>query len=231
MNPALEMIAPADVQREADAATTEALAFVESHRIEVSDRDSLIRAVELRLVIAERQQTIANKIAKPKAWAHGLHKWFCALESAALAPYTKLDTYERDQIREFKAAEDRRRAEAERLEAERQRRDAEARAATEAAALETTGDHTLADAVLEEAVSAPAPVVVLPDATKVDGLAFTRRYLWRYAPGGLVRALALLPRPYLTVDEKKITLFAKAMKGTATLPGIEFYHVDDPVRR
>jgi hypothetical protein len=78
---------------------------------------------------------------------------------------------------------------------------------------------------VEEALTAPAPVVVLPDTTKtVEGLKFTRRWLWR------VTQERLVPREYLCLDDKKIGAYARAMKGSGQIPGIEIYFVDDPVR-
>ena len=99
----------------------------------------------------------------------------------------------------------------------------------------------MAAAVLAEAIAAPAPVVVLPDATKaVDGLKFVRRWLWRYAggpadlkqtpPAVLARTMQLIPREYLCVDEKKVGAIARSSKGTIKIPGIEIYFVDEPVR-
>jgi len=93
--------------------------------------------------------------------------------------------------------------------------------------------------VLEEAISAPPPVVALRDETR--GIAkFVRRYRWRYAggpeaveqtpPALVARTLAIIPRDFCCVDEVKLGAYTRAMKGSASVPGIEFFHVDDPVR-
>ena len=111
----------------------------------------------------------------------------------------------------------------------------------EAAALERAGEHALAEAVIAESLSAPDPIVVLQDATKqVEGLKFTRRYCWRFSGGPkevektppevLLRAMQLVPRDFLMPDAKKIGAYARSMKGAGKVPGIEFYHVDDPTR-
>jgi len=234
-------ISPDVVAREADEAKRLALAFVDANKVAVVDDASLERAAAIRTAIGEKVKGIEAQLSKPKAWAYGLHKWFCGLETAAASPYLQLDAYERDQIREWKAEQDRVREARERELADQQRREQEIRASTEAAAHERAGDHQMAAAVLEEAIAAPAPVVCLPDTTKgVAGLSFTRRYLWRYSGGPKVlkdtppaivaRAMAITPREFLCHDEKKISAYAKAMKGTAKIPGIEFYHVDDPTR-
>jgi hypothetical protein len=236
-----EMISPDVVAREADVAKQHAVAFVEQNKIAVTDRASYERAAQIRTAIGEKLKGIEAQLEKPKSWAHGLHKWFCTLESAAKAPYLQLDAYEREELRVYKAEQDRLREVRERELAEQQRRQDESRAAAEAAAHERAGDHAMAEAVMAEAIAAPAPVVSLPDTTKgVAGLSFTRRYLWKYfngpatvkdtPPAVITRALSLVPREFLMLDERKVSAYAKAMKGGAKVPGLEFYYVDDPTR-
>jgi hypothetical protein len=235
----MEMISPADVQASAEAAQKEALTFVDVNKVAVTDVVSLERAVLVRTAIGEKMKAIQETLAPPKSWAYKLHRWFCDLESAATAPYEHLDTYERAQISDFKQAQDRIREARERELADERRRADEARAAAEAAALERSGEHEMAAAVMEEAIAAPQPVVALPDVTR--GVAsFTRRWTWRYAGGPkdvkqtppqiLARTMALIPREFLCVDEAKIGTYARSMKGSGKIPGIEIYYVDDPRR-
>jgi len=239
MMPITEVVQPADVQAIAGHAEQDAISFVEAHKIDVTDVPSLERAVSVRDVIGAKQKEIVAKLAKPKKWAHGLHAWFCELERTALAPLNKLDAYEAQQIRAFKQQQDRERQQREREEADRQRRDRETRAAAEAAALERDGETAMAAAVVQEAISAPTPVVTLPDVTR--GVAkFVRRYKWKYAggpeyvattpPDVVARTLRLIPREFTCVDEIKMGAYARSMKGTGVVPGIEFFHSDDPVR-
>jgi hypothetical protein len=173
--------------------------------------------------------------------AHKLHQALCDQESEILRPLQRLDALKRSAIAAFKNREDEDRRQRERAEAEQLRRQREETAAREAAALEAEGEHATAAAVIEEAITAPAPVVVLPDTTRtVEGLHFTRRWCWRYAggpadvrntpPDVLARALAMLPASFLMIDEKKIGAYARSMKASARVPGIEFYAVDDPRR-
>lgn len=223
MNPTEQMIAPADVQAAADEATRAALLFVEQHKVAVVDLDSLQRAVRVRTEIAARQATIVEKLAKPKSWAHGLHKWFCGLENAALAPYAALDDFERGQIREFKISEDRARQQREQALADQRKRDDEERATREAAALEASGDHATAAAVVAEAIAAPAPVIVLRDEVK-DIAKFRRVWKWR------LKNDALVPRAFLAVDTPKLNKYATAMQDSASVEGIEFFYEDVPIR-
>jgi hypothetical protein len=163
--------------------------------------------------------------------AHRLHRALCDRENEILAPLRDLDHRKREQMSTYKAREEAERRARERALQDEQKRIRESAAAFEAAALEQLGQPTLAAAVLDEAVSAPLPVVALPDALKsVDGLKFVRRYQWRYANNDRERALRLIPREYLVVDEKKLSALARAMKGSVTVPGIEFFSTDEAVR-
>lgn len=241
MTPTPTMIAPADVQAAATAAEQDARTFVQLNQIPVLDLASCQQAVTIRQRIAEKKAEIEAKLKEPKAWAFKLHRWFCSLENAAMKPLDDLDIYERGQIASFKDAQDRLRREREQAEADQRRREQEADAMHLAAAYETAGETALAEAVLAEALHQPPAIVVLPDVTKqVAGLKFTRRYLWRYTGGPktladtppeiIARSLAIMPRDYLCVDEKKIGTYARSMKEAASIPGIEFYSVEEPVR-
>lgn len=193
--------------------------------VRVLDVPSLEQAVLDRQAIGDSVKRVETFFAPFKSTAHKLHKMLCDRENEILGPLLRLDRAMRDGISTFKAAEDRARQQREREESDRRRREDEERATREAAALEQAGDHALAAAVVAEALAAPAPVVVLPDTTKgVEGLKFTRRWLWR------VVHTEIVPREYLCLDEKKIGAYARAMKGSGQIPGIDIYFVDDPVR-
>jgi hypothetical protein len=193
--------------------------------VHVGDHTSLAQAVLDRQAIAESVKRVQAFFEPFKSSAYKLHRMLCDRENEILGPLLRLDKAMREGISAFKAAEDRARLQRERDESERRRRDDEERAAREAAHLEAAGEHALAAAVVDEAIAAPAPVVVLPDTTKgVDGLKFTRRWLWRPTNA------ALVPREFLCLDEKKISAYARAMKGSGAIAGIEIYYIDDPVR-
>lgn len=226
-----EMVAPADVQALADEETRAAHAFVAANRVAVVDLVTLEQAVRIRTSIGERQHAITAKLAKPKSWAYGLHKWFCDLESTALKPYQQLDAFESAEITHFKEEQDRIRQAREREETEQRRRDDEARVTAEAAHHEAAGDHAMAAAIVEEQLAAPMPLVVLPDVTKqVADLKFRREWKWRFVGNDAARAMTLLPRNFLTPDERKIGAFVRNMKDSAAIPGIDVYYVDVPIR-
>ncbi len=219
----MEMISPADVQESANVATREVLAFVETNRVIVCDLESLVRANTVRKAIGERQKAIQAQLAKPKSWADGLHKWFCSLERAALAPLQILDGFEREQIRAFNDQQTRERQAREQQLAEARRLADEARATTEAAALERAGEHQLAAAVVAEALAAPPPMVVLVDEVKAVQ-SFRRR--WTYE----VVNEAEVPRDFLMLDTTKLQRYAVAMKDSGKVPGVRFFSIDDPIR-
>ena len=220
----MEMISPADVQEQANITTREVLAFVTAHKVFVTDLDTLTRARDVRHAIGERQKRIADQLAKPKSWAHGLHAWFCSLERAALAPLTTLDNFEKEQIRAFNDAQTLLREERERQIAEARRQADEARATAEAAALERAGEHQLAAAVVAEQLAAPPPMVILPNDVKAAGQTFRRRWTFE------VVNEAEVPRDFLLVDTTKLGRYATAMKDSAKVPGVRFFSIDDPIR-
>jgi len=211
------------------AATSSALAERVHEAGAIVDLITLDRAVRDRQSIGDAIKRVQEFFSPIKTMAHRLHKAICEREATILEPLEHADNERREAIRRYKAAEDARRRDEESRIAEAQRRDRDAIAANEAAALESAGEHAAAAAVIAETIATPPPVVVLPDATK--GIAkFTRRYLWRYKGNNALTATPLIPREYMIPDEKKIGAYARAMKGTGQIAGIDFYYVDDPIR-
>lgn len=222
------------------AATTQSLA-VRLAGSAITDLASLGQAVSDRQLIGESVKRVQEFFTPFKAMAHKLHKALCDRENEILGPLLRLDAEKRTAISAFKDEQDRARQARERALVDQQRRENETRAAHEAALLEASGDREMAAAVLADAIAAPAPVVVLADETEdVEGLQFTRRWLWRYAGGPkdikqtppqvLARTLQLIPREFLCVDEKKVGAYVRSMKNSGRIPGLEIYYVDDPVR-
>jgi hypothetical protein len=222
------------------ARTTESLARQLEPTI-ILDTASLEHAVRDRQDLGGAIARVEAFFAPLKKMAYDLHRALCTRENEILAPLQRVDRLKREAISAYKAEQDRLREAEERRLAELQRQADEARAAAEAAALERTGDHAMAAAVLEEAITRADPVVVLPDRTRqVDGLSFVRRWLWRYSggptdlkqtpPAILARSLALVPREFLCVDVAKVSAHVRAHKGSAKIPGIQIFYVDDPRR-
>jgi hypothetical protein len=198
--------------------------------ITIRTQPELAQAAIDRQDLGERLKRVDEFFKPFTDMAHKLHKALCARRDEIKAPIELLDNQIRLAISGYKQDEDRRRREEEQRIAEERRRAEEVRLSIEAAALERDGDHEAAAAVLEAALDAPAPVVVLPDTTKVDGLSFRKVWRWRYLNDDKERALQLIPRDFLCVDESKLTKYAGAMRESAKVPGIQFYSEDLPVR-
>lgn len=199
--------------------------------IAIRNQSELAQAALDRQELGDRLKRIDDFFKPFTDMAHKLHKALVARRDEIKAPLETIDTKLKNAIILFKADDDRRRREEEARLAETQRKADEARAATEAAALEAAGEPELAAAVLEQAIDAPAPVVVLQDTTKVDGMSYRREWKWRWLNGDQARALQLLPREYLMPDEKRIGSVVKAMKDATKIPGVQVYYEDVPVRR
>jgi hypothetical protein len=197
----------------------------------VRTRQDCEQAVTDRKTVAERRAAIVQFFEPLKSAAHTLHAAICGRERQALAPYDAVDASLKTAIARFlvEDAAATRAAEQAASAAATAAREAEALAA--AAALAGAGDLESADAVIEAVVAAPPVAVVLPRAkAQIAGLRTRTNYRWRYLDDDKDRAFTVIPREYLTVDEAKITAYAKAMKGTGTIPGITFYSTEDPVR-
>jgi len=148
--------------------------------------------------------------------AHAAHKELVALKKQFTGPLDNVEhkikfgmqtwAQEQERIRREKEAEIRRQQE----KADEERRLAEAEA------LEKAGKPEEAEAVLDQpAMVAP---VVLPNAQpKIEGVSM--REVWRFR----IVDESKIPREFLIVDEKKLGAFARNMKQTANVPGVEFY--------
>jgi hypothetical protein len=190
----------------------------------------LAQAALDRQDLGERLKRIDEFFAPFCDLAYKLHRALTARRAEIKMPLEAVDLKLRNAIAAYKAEEDRRRREQEAQLAEIRRQEEEARLLAEAALLESAGDHVLAAAVLETAETAIAPVVVLPDTTKVDGLSFRREWKWRWLHNDRERALQLLPRDYLCPDEQRISKVVAALKDCARIPGVEVFYEDLPIR-
>lgn len=223
------------------ADTTNDLARRLGSTLVIATTADLEQAVIDRSAIGDAIKRVEEFFEVPIKMAYELHRTLTSRRRNILGPLQLVDRQKADAIADFKRRADAERAVREREQADQRRRDDEARAASEAAQLERDGQPALAAAVMAEAIAAPTPVVALPDVTKqVAGLKFRRTWHWRYASGPadvdqtpphvLARALAIVPREFLTLDERKVQTYVNAMKQSAQVPGLEFFYTDDPVR-
>jgi hypothetical protein len=205
------------------ASSSTAIETVEGLGIAVGDRQR----------IADLRKRVVDYFAPIKTMAYQLHRQICQRESAILDPLDGRDRSIRDAMSAFKRAQDEQRLALERAEQDRRKREAEATVLHEAASLESAGLPEIAAALVEDAMVAPPPVVTLPDRTReVAGFKTRRVWKWKYQGTAADReqVLALIPRQFLAVDEIKINSYVRAMKSSGSIPGIEIYSVDEPVR-
>lgn len=166
--------------------------------------------------IKRRIKAVKDGIAPIKSKTYSAYKEVLALETRLTEPYERA---EREIVKpamgRFQMDLDRKRREEEdRLRQEARNREEEARLA-EASRLEKEGEREMADAVLDAPVIVPA--IVLPDTTKQEGISY--RETWRFR----VINPDLVPREFLTLDEKKIGGVVRALKSEAKIPGIEVF--------
>jgi hypothetical protein len=227
------------------ATTSQALA-TRLEQTAVTDLASCEQAVLDRQTLGDAITRVETFFEPFVAMAHQLHKALCDRRTEILAPLKRLDVAKREAIRTFKEAQDRIREQRERELAEARRKEEEARAVAEAAHYESSGDHEMATAILAEAIAAPMPIAIVEDQLdQIEGLHFTRRWLWKFSGGPrltpaemlkktppqfVARSMNLIPREFLCVDVAKVTKHVNAHKGSAKIPGIDVYYVDDPRR-
>jgi hypothetical protein len=104
-----------------------------------------------------------------------------------------------------------------------------------AAALEAEGKHAEANAVLDAPPppppppappAAPAPVAAMPEAPKADGVSFRQNWKARVVDLQLLLEAVASGRQPLTMieaNQKALDGIAKALKGEARIPGVEFF--------
>jgi len=195
--------------------------------------EELTTAVADRQRIADLRKRVVDYFAPLKSMAYQLHRKICDRENAIVAPLDARDRLVRDAMANFKRAQDDQRLALERAEQDRRRREDHARALHEASILESAGHADIAAAIVDDAITAPPPAVTLPDPVRnVSGLKFRKVWKWRYAgtAADRERVLKLIPREFLAVDEVKVNSYVRSMKSSGSIPGIEIYSVDEPVR-
>jgi hypothetical protein len=122
-----------------------------------------------------------------------------------------------------------RREEEVKLRAIAEREAAEARKRLEEEAVKViteTGDITEAESIVEASI-AIVPEVVELKAPDMKWTGVSHRALYRYR----VTDINAVPREYLVINEQKLAQLARDSKGSATVPGIEFYEEKTLVQR
>jgi hypothetical protein len=151
-------------------------------------------------------------------------------------PLLCIDNYEKTlklKASNFMEAEEKKRREIEaklreeaRLEAEKKEKEAEVLRQKQAK-LELEGKEKEAEKIQEKIekkekeidIVNSLPPVITASYDKPTNISSVREYKYE------ILDEKLIPKEYLMIDEKKIASYAKAMKGTGTIPGIRFFDV------
>ena len=232
---------------EARAVAATALTLPEQARALVIDSHEHFEVAGAFLVqIKQRRQAIADRLTPGKKLAYAAYQEWLGLEREADAPCAEAEritkagmaTYQADQERARRIAEDAAAAERRRLEiaaqalVDEERRAAEAAAElardTAAEAAMDAGDLDAAEAILEAPlepvlVAPPAPILPLPveapPIAKAAGVSFRQKWSYRIVDP------ARIDRRWLEPDEKKIrqTVTALGADAALTIGGIEVF--------
>ena len=161
--------------------------------------------------------------ADPKKKAQEAHKSIVAAEKQQLEPVERAESIVKQKMAAWERAErDRIMAERRRLEAEARKRDEDRRFAA-AIAAEEAGKKAEAEAILER--PAPAPVVKMPEAPKVEGISYRTTYSGTVVDkAAFIRWIAENPEErghFVLFNQSAIDSRAREMRGAFNLPGCE----------
>jgi len=173
-------------------------------------------------LIARRRKQIEEVFDPIVSKAHGTWKEACNQRTKLIDPLEEAKTFVNGKLRAFDAEQDRIRRQEEARLAEIAKKQRDDDAIKEAESLKAAGEHELAEMALQVAAEAPAPVVVLPSSTpKMSEM--QSRVTWKFR----IVNEALVPREFMSPDEKKIGAVVRSQKSMAKIPGIEIYSEKD----
>ena len=212
---------PAALEDKLRATGSETVEYAKSLAI-VND-DAFQTAGEFLREIKARTKQVTDYWADPKAKAAAAHKEIVAKEKAMTAPLTEAEAiikrsmtvYQQEQLAKRRAEE---------AEIRRKQQEERDRLLAEAAAAETAGNVVEAEVTLAmaEMVEDMAPAPVAPPPPKAQGISTRTTWKARIVNEKIVPPYAngVTIRP---VDLSALNGIARLTKGTATIPGIEFY--------
>lgn len=199
-----------------DLATRGSAFVTKANAIEVTDGATYKEAGEFAVEMKGLVKTVEQRFEPACSAAYQAHRAMTRLRDEAKSPFEQAAAIVTRKQKDYRVEEERKaRAEEARLQ-ELARKDAEKRRAQEVRKAERRGDDETAVA-LKEAPVAVAPVVVARDIPKVEGQA--ARKIWKYK----VIDPDIIPRQFLCLDTTKLGNYARSMKETASVPGVEFY--------
>lgn len=198
------------------------LAIIKASKLAITNNQDFELAGAMLVELKTYAKRVEEYWAEPKKTAYATWKDICTKEKAVLDPLSKAEKTIKDKMGQYQRQQEaKERAIREELE-RRQREEAE-RLMKEAEEKEAAGDMLGADLALAQAemVETSSPVVVIQQAAATG---ISSRKVWKarvtdesQVP---VEVAGITIRP---VDLSALNNLAKATKGKAKIPGVEFY--------
>lgn len=201
---------------QADELRREALSLRASE-IRVVNKETYDQAAGFLRSVSRVRARIEELFEPAVRKAHEAHKAVLAAKGEILAPLAPAEKALRLAMQGWLAEVERERQAAEAKARAQARQAEEEEKARRAAELAEAG---VEEEEIQQTVAAmPAPVAVspAPQLTRVEGVA--QRVEWRFE----IVNEALVPREYLSIDEKKIRAVVKAFKGEKEIPGVRIF--------
>ena len=190
-------------------------AQIEAKMLVVNSPESYRMADVFCVQIAERENKVKDNFAKSKQAAFLAHREICAQEKGHLDGWAEIRKTLKGKMDKWRVEEEIRRLQEEEKQREINRKLAEEAAQAQALEAERLGEKALAEAIINQTVIS-APPIVKSEIPKIE----TRiRYTWR---ARIVNPL-IIPDEFWDINEQKLNARARETKGTAIVPGVEFY--------
>ena len=209
------------------------LAIKAANELSVTDGESYATAAKYTQGYAARKKEIEDYWREPKQAANRMHKDLVAREKTMLQPIEQANTIVQNKMKAYITEQERIRRQAEE-EARRLREEEAKRLLEEAVKAEAEGDAESAamNMAMAETVSEMdvAPSVAHLEPLKVEGV--SSRKTWK----ARVTNETLVPAYYnnmelRTINSSMLNTIARTTKGTAKIPGVEFYEDISLTRR
>lgn len=151
--------------------------------------------------------------------AHNAHKKAIAAMKKHSDPVDQAESIVKHKVAGYLAAEEKKRQEQEAKARAEAKKKADDEALRRAEDLQKQGKTAQAEQVLNTPTT-PAPVILAKTTPDVQGV--STRKVWKFR----IIDANLIPREYMTVDEKKIGGVVRALKDATNIPGVEVYAED-----
>jgi len=222
---------PAIIDKEALSSEEKALSVVAS-AIVVVDQGSYDLAMDKSKICGDKIKIISGYYDPRIKQANDLHKGLISDKKGLVTPWEKIkDKLDSDSTKWYKA-EEAKAAEEKRKVEEELRRQAEEAQIRAAEALQKDGLFSAADEIMEAAPVIARVVVDTP--AKADGVYYQDRWSAEVSSlMELVKAVAAgtVPIAYIMANDTALNAWARATKGTESIPGVKAQNTPSQGRR